>query len=70
MKTIKSKHVRKTIQHDPGVDIVEHSYVRADEDSDTVKKIDQETDNSQNRPYPTLPESANPDDPPAKALKE
>ncbi len=60
MKTIKSKHVRKVIQKDPGVTIVEHSYVRADE----------EVEEGQNRPYPTLPKSANPDDPPAHASEK
>ncbi len=40
MKTVKSKHVRKVIQHDPGVNIVEHSYVKVEEvkKTETVKQ--------------------------------
>jgi hypothetical protein len=39
----------------------------ADEDLEEVEKIQHDTDYSQNRPYPTLPTSANPNDPPAHA---
>jgi len=29
---VKSKHVRKIVQHDPGVNIVEHTYVKSEEE--------------------------------------
>jgi len=68
MKTIKSKNVRTVVQKDKDSTIISHTVVReADKDLDTVKKIDQDTEYSQNRPYPTLPKSANPDDPPQHA---
>lgn len=33
MRILKSKHVRKTIQHDLGVDIIEHSYVKESQEN-------------------------------------
>ena len=64
MKTIRSKNIRTIIHKDKDSTVVSHSVVReADQDLDTVKKIDQDTELG-TRPYPTLPKSANPDDPP------
>jgi len=59
MKTIKIKDVRKVVHKDKDSTFVEHSVVR--------QADDETTETGQNRPYPTLPKSANPDDPPAHA---
>lgn len=65
MKQVKTKDVRTVVSKDKDSTFVSHTVIReADDDLDTVKKIDRETEYSLNRPYPTLPKSANPDDPP------
>jgi len=66
MRQITYKIVRTVLSKDGGQTIVEKKIVKQDQDLDTVKKIDEETEWG-TRPYPTLPPFANPNDPPQHA---
>lgn len=60
------KIVRTVLSKDGGQTIVEKKIVVEDQDLDTVRQIDRDTEYG-TRPYPTLPPFANPNDPPQHA---
>ena len=66
MKQITHKTVRTVLSKDGEQTIVEKKLVTQDQDLDTVKQIDRDTEYG-TRPYPTLPPFANPNDPPQHA---